>query len=97
MLDYKFDKQFFPEKELLKVIPVKRSTFFAWQSEWISKGKDPKEMGKLVFKNKSKSKRFMVYWNAPVFLKWMLDNKLDQESKTTSVIAVVNKFGKEDY
>ena len=97
MLDYKFDKPFFPEKELLKVIPVKRSTFFAWQSEWISKGKDPKEMGKLVFKNKSKSKRFMVYWNAPVFLKWMLDNKLDQEAKTTSVIAVVNKFGKEDY
>ena len=54
-------------------------------------------MGKLVFKNKSKSKRFMVYWNAPVFLQWMMDNKLDQESKTTSVIAVVNKFGKEDY
>ena len=76
MIDFTFDKPFYNEKQLLKVIPVKRSTFYSWQSEWIAKGKDPAEMGKLIMKSKPESKRLIVYWNAPKFLTWMYQNKI---------------------
>ena len=46
--NFKFDKPFYPERELLKIIPIKRSTFYAWQSEWIAKGNDPALMGKVL-------------------------------------------------
>ena len=63
-MDFKFNKPFYAESELLKIIPIKRSTFFVWQSEWIMKGNDPKEMGKVSILNSSKSKRAIVYWDA---------------------------------
>ena len=40
-MDFKFDKPFYSERELLKLVPVKRSTFYSWQSQWISLGNDP--------------------------------------------------------
>ena len=49
--DFNFDKPFYTEKELLKRVPIKRSTFYAWQSEWISLGNDPKLMGKVLILN----------------------------------------------
>ena len=63
--DFNFDKPFYPEKELLKIIPIKRSTFYAWQSEWISLGNDPALMGKVKVNNS------LVLWNGPVFLDWL--------------------------
>ena len=47
-MDFKFDKPFYSERELLKLVPVKRSTFYSWQSQWISFGNDPREMGKIL-------------------------------------------------
>ena len=56
-MDFKFDKPFYSERELLKVVPVKRSTFYSWQSQWISFGNDPREMGKILIQNSPTSKR----------------------------------------
>ena len=44
------------ESELLKIIPIKRSTFYSWQSEWIANGNDPRDMGKLLILSNPKSK-----------------------------------------
>ena len=76
MLDFKFDKAFYKEAELLKRCPVPRSTFHKWQSEWISRGQDIKLMGKILVKGTS-----TVFWNGPKFLKWLEEHKLDQECK----------------
>jgi hypothetical protein len=76
MLDFKFDKAFYKESELLRVCPIPRSTFHKWQSEWMSKGLNPEAMGKILVKGTS-----TVFWNGPKFLKWLQENKLDQECK----------------
>ena len=80
-MDFKFDKPFYSERELLKIIPVKRATFYNWQSQWIAKGNDPKHMGKLLIRNNPKSKRPIVFWDAPKFLKWMTDYVINQDTK----------------
>ena len=66
MFDFKFDRPFYRERDFLKIISIPRSTFYSWQSEWIAKGNDPKEMGKITMKESSS-----VYWNGPIFLKWL--------------------------
>ena len=76
MLNFKFDKAFYKESELLKVCPVSRSTFHKWQSEWISQGKDPKLMGKILVKGTS-----TVFWNAALFLQWLIKYKFNMEVK----------------
>ena len=76
MLDFKFDKAFYKEAELLKRCPVPRSTFHKWQSEWISQGKDPKLMGKILVKGTS-----TVFWNAALFLQWLIKYKFNMQTK----------------
>ena len=80
-MDFNFDKPFYPERELLKIIPIKRSTFYAWQSEWIAQGNDPKLMGRVTILNSTKSKRAIVYWNAKIFLEWLFTYKANQDPK----------------
>ena len=104
-MDFKFDKPFYSERELLKIIPIKRSTFYSWQSEWLAKGKDPKEMGKLLLKLNSKSKRPIVYWNAKKFLEWLYKYKANQnvqynhqQTEKNIAVAVIKgakKYGNE--
>jgi len=76
MLNYKFDKVFYKESELLNKVPIPRSTFHKWQSEWISKGNDPKLMGKILVKGTS-----TVFWNAALFLQWLIKYKFNMETK----------------
>ena len=85
MFNFKFDRPFYKEKEFLKIVPVPRSTFFHWQNEWISKGYDPLEMGKMEMRDSS-----AVYWNGPKFLQ---NPKYDyeEEHKKTALV-VVNKL-----
>ncbi len=47
MLNFKFNKPFYRVGDLLKIIPLPRSTFYKFQNEWISKGHDPADMGKV--------------------------------------------------
>jgi len=101
-MDFKFDKPFYSERELLKIIPIKRSTFSSWQSEWLAKGKDPKEMGKLLLKLNSKSKRPIVYWNAPKYLAWLekykinVDPQFDYEYHNKQIAVAVVKGVKQN-
>ena len=96
MFDFKFDRPFYKEKEFLKIVPVPRSTFFHWQNEWISKGNDPLEMGKMEMRDSS-----AVYWNGPKFLKWLIENKIKQnpkydyqEEQKKTALVVINKLNK---
>jgi len=76
MLNYKFDKAFYKESELLKRLPIPRSTFHRWQSEWISQGNDQKLMGKILVKGTS-----TVFWNGALFLQWLIKHKFNMETK----------------
>ena len=96
MFDFKFDRPFYKEKEFLKIVPIPRSTFFAYQSEWISKGHDPSEMGKVEMRDSSAG-----YWNGPKFLKWLIENKIKQnpkydyqEEQKKTALVVINKLNK---
>ena len=74
--DVNFDRPFNKEKDVLKIISISRATFYSWQSEWISKGGDPKDMGKIILKGSSS-----VYWNGPLFLDWMIKHKIKHDPK----------------
>ena len=76
MFNFKFDRPFYKEKDFLKIISIPRSTFYSWQSEWISKGRDPRLMGKVYIKGSSS-----VYWNGPLFLDWMIKHKIKHDPK----------------
>ena len=96
MFDFKFDRPFYKEKDFLKIISIPRSTFHSWQSEWISKGRDPRLMGKVYIKGSSS-----VYWNGPKFLKWLIENKIKQnpkydyqEEQKKTALVVINKLNK---
>ena len=86
MLNYKFDKAFYKESELLKRVPIPRSTFHRWQTEWISQGKDPKLMGKILVKGTS-----TVFWNAALFLQWLIKYKFSMETKYDYEVADKNE------
>ena len=71
MLNFKFNKPFYRVGDLLKIIPLPRSTFYKFQNEWISKGHDPADMGKV----KINGIRY-GYWDAQKFLNWLKTNKI---------------------
>ena len=78
MFDFKFNKAFYKEAELLKIVPVPRSTFYSWQCEWVSKGNDPKLMGKILVKGTS-----TIFWDGAIYLNWLYENKFNMETKYT--------------
>ena len=86
MLNFKFDKAFYKEADLLKVIPIARSTFYKWQNEWISKGKDLELMGKLPVKGSS-----TVFWDGAKYLKWLYENKFNMQTKYDYEVEDKNK------
>jgi hypothetical protein len=71
MLNFKFNQPFYKVGDLLKIIPLPRSTFYKFQNEWISKGHDPADMGKV----KINGIRY-GYWDAQKFLNWLIANKI---------------------
>jgi len=99
MLNFKFNQPFHRVRDLLKIIPLPRSTFYKFQNEWISKGHDPADMGKV----KVEGIRY-GYWDAQKFLNWLIANKIkgarydyevqDQE-QVKQVLGIVNQQKKE--
>ena len=86
-MDFNFKQPFYKESELLKIIPIKRSTFYSWQSEWIANGNDPREMGKILILSNPKSKKPLVYWDAKKFLNWVYKYKVNTDPNLiTSII-----------
>ena len=71
MLNFKFNQPFYKVGDLLKIIPIPRSTFYKFQNEWINKGHDPADMGKI----KVNGIRY-GYWDAQKFLNWLIANKI---------------------
>ena len=76
MFNFKFDRPFYKEKEFLKIINISRSTCFKWQSEWIQKGGDPRDMGKVLINGST-----TCYWNGPKYLDWMIKYKVNHKVK----------------
>ena len=76
MFDFKFNKAFYNSTELLKVVPVPKATFYSWQADWISKGNDPKLMGKILVKGTS-----TIFWDGAIYLNWLYENKFNMETK----------------
>ena len=96
MFDFKFDRPFYRERDFLKIISIPRSTFYSWQSEWIAQGRDPRDMGKITIKGSSS-----VYWNGPIFLKWLIKYKIEtdpkwdyEEEHKNKALVVVHKLNK---
>jgi len=71
MLNFKFNQPFYKVGDLLKIIPLPRSTFYKFQNEWISKGHDPADMGKVEVEGVR-----LGYWDAQKLLNWLIANKI---------------------
>ena len=76
MSKFKFNKLFYTDKQLLEIIPVPRSFLYKLQNEWIAKGNDTADMGKIYFAGNRKN-----YWNAPKFLKWLIENQITSSAE----------------
>ncbi len=95
MLNFKFNKPFYRVGDLLKIIPIPRSTFYKFQNEWITGGHDPADMGKI----KVNGIRY-GYWDAQKFLNWLIVNKikgarydyeLRDQDEVKQVLGIVNQ------
>ena len=76
MSKFEFKKLFYTDKELLEIVSIPRSFLYKLQNEWIAKGGDPADMGKIFIQGNRKN-----YWNAPKFLKWLLKYKVSSPTK----------------
>ena len=72
MEKFNFNQPFYRVRELLKIIPLPRSTFYKFQNEWITGGHDPADMGKI----KVNGIRY-GFWDAQKFLNWLTTNKIN--------------------
>ena len=72
MKKFNFDKPFYRVEDLLKIVPIPRSTFYKFQNEWITGGHDPADMGKI----KVNGIRY-GFWDAQKFLNWLTTNKIN--------------------
>ena len=95
MLNFKFNQPFYKVGDLLKIIPIPRSTFYRFQNEWIGSGHDPADMGKV----KVEGIRY-GYWDAQKFLNWLKTNKikgarydyeLRDQDEVKQVLGIVNQ------
>ena len=66
----------FKTEQLLEIIPIPRDFLYKLQREFIAKGGSPEDMGKVSFVGNRKN-----YWNAPKFLKWLIENKVISSAK----------------
>ena len=79
---FQFNKLWYPQEEILKIIPIPRATFYRMQDELTEQGRELAEMGKVKIKGVKE-----VLWD-PVKLVQLLNNekvnqpiKYDYESK----------------
>jgi len=75
MFNFTFKKIFVTPKELMKTTNLPESTFYKFQNEWISKGGDPKNMGKVEVKGGP------TLWNGPKFVEWLTEYKINKPAK----------------
>ena len=73
MFNFNFSKAMYKDHELMKLLSIPRATFYKWQQEWISKGLDPKAMGKIILSGTKTS-----YWHGPTYWEWFWENKVNQ-------------------
>ena len=59
----------------MKTTNLPESTFYKFQNEWISKGGDPKNMGKVEVKGGP------TLWNGPKFVEWLTEYKINKPAK----------------
>ena len=79
-----FRKVFSTPKELMEITNIPESTFYKFQNEWIKKGGDPKDMGKVEVDGGP------TLWNGPKYVEWLTENKINKE-KALLIIKQSNK------
>jgi len=75
MFNFTFKKIFNTAKELMKITNLPESTFYKFQNEWISKGGDPKEMGKVEVSGGP------ILWNSPKYVEWLIEYKINKPAR----------------
>ena len=71
-----FRKVFSTPKELMEITNIPESTFYKFQNEWIKKGGDPKDMGKVEVDGGP------TLWNGPKYVEWLIGNKIKESEKS---------------
>ena len=101
MFNFNFSKAMYKDHELMKLLSIPRATFYKWQQEWISKGLDPKAMGKIILAGTKTS-----YWDGSIYWEWFWENKVNQtvkydyeeaDKKAALLVVKENKKGVNNY
>ena len=72
--NFKFDKPWVLQKELLKLMSMSESTLKRYMADWRKEGKLLAEMGYLKFQGFREA-----VWQPTVFVSWIVQNKLAEE------------------
>ena len=59
----------------MKMTNLPESTFYKFQNEWISKGGDPKDKGKVTVKGGP------TLWNGPKYVEWLIKFKINKPAE----------------
>jgi len=73
MIEQENNMPFISEKELLKQIPIPKSTFLKFKYEWVQKGNCLTQMGMFHIEGSG-----LNYWNVKKLFQWLLDYKIKQ-------------------
>jgi|TARA_B100001971_G_scaffold144098_1_gene133305 hypothetical protein len=76
MNKFNLHKLWIATKELVETTSIPRSSLYRYVEEWVKKGNDPKDMGRIKLRG-SKSYR----WDARVFVGWIIKHKLEEPIK----------------
>jgi len=71
MINFTFNKLWFPLEELLELIPIPRSTFYLMHRKEIEAGRDGSSMGKIKIKGMKRS-----LWDPIKLLEYIKKNEL---------------------
>ena len=77
-----FNKLFYTANELMEITNIPESTFYKFQNEWIRKGGDTIDMGKIEIEGGP------TLWNGPKFVEWLIKNRIKKSEK---VLLFINK------
>ena len=81
-MNFTFNKIFLTPKELMEITNIPESTFYKFQNEWIRKGGDTIDMGKIEIEGGP------TLWNGPKFVEWLIKNRIKKSEK---VLLFINK------
>jgi len=70
-MEFIFNQALYRTEDLLKIIPIPRSSLFKFRDEWIARGGNTRDLGLVKLEGSD-----LNYWEGPKLLNWLYKHKV---------------------